>query len=133
MADVTSMGTVASKVRVERSVRRVKGGWKSDAPKTAAGRCSTPLPRALRDELVAPLAKQSYRGNPSAALWPGRVPGSGGDPRGLDYKRQFDVGSAIRYYFKPALKELWLVGVRWRDLRHHYATVMISMIGKGAQ
>ncbi len=39
----------------------------------------------------------------------------------------------IRYYFKPALKELGLVGVRWHDLRHYYATVMISMIGKGAQ
>lgn len=39
----------------------------------------------------------------------------------------------IRYYFKPALKERGLVGVRWHDLRHSYATVMISMIGKGAQ
>lgn len=39
----------------------------------------------------------------------------------------------IRYYFKPALKELGLVGVRWHDLRHYYATVMISQIGRGAQ
>lgn len=39
----------------------------------------------------------------------------------------------IRYYFKPALKDLGLVGVRWHDLRHYYATVMIPMIGKGAQ
>lgn len=133
VADVTSMGKVATEVRVERSVRRVKGGWKTDTPKTAAGRRSTPLPRALRDELAAYLAEHPHRDDPSAALWPGRIPGSGGDPRGLDYGRQFDIGSVIRYYFKPALKELGLVGVRWHDLRHYYATVMISMIGKGAQ
>lgn len=133
VADVTSMGKVATEVRVERSVRRVKGGWKTDTPETAAGRRSTPLPRALRDELAAYLAEHPHRDDPSAALWPGRIPGSGGDPRGLDYDRQFDIGSVIRYYFKPALKELGLVDIRWHDLRHYYATVMISMIGKGAQ
>ena len=133
VADVTSMGKVASEVRVERSVRRVKGGWKTDTPKTAAGRRTTPLPRAIRDELAAYLAEHPHRDDPSAALWPGRIPGSGGDPRGLDYERQFDIGSVIRYYFKPALKDLGLVDIRWHDLRHYYATVMISMIGKGAQ
>jgi integrase len=69
----------------------------------------------------------------SAPLWPGRIPGSAGDPRGVDYDRQFDVGSVIRYYFKPALRELGLGNIRWHDLRHYYAMVMISQIGKGAQ
>lgn len=55
---------------------------------------------------------------------------SGGDQRGLDHDRQFDIGSVIRYYFKPALKALGLVGVRWHDLRHYYAPVMISMIAR---
>ncbi|GAA2568899.1 tyrosine-type recombinase/integrase [Microbacterium binotii] len=41
----------------------------------------------------------------------------------LDYDRQFDVASLIRYYFKPALAELGLAGVRWHDLRRYYASV----------
>lgn len=133
IADVTSMGRVAPEVRVERSVRRVKGGWRVDTPKTAAGKRSVPLPRALREELEDYLGQHPYRHDPTAPLWPGRIPGSAGDPRGLDYDRQFDIGSVIRYYFKPALKALGLVGVRWHDLRHYYATVMISQIGRGAQ
>ncbi|WP_152176263.1 site-specific integrase, partial [Mycobacterium tuberculosis] len=39
----------------------------------------------------------------------------------------------IRYFFKPVLRKLGLVDVRSHDLRHYYATVMISMIGKGAR
>lgn len=41
----------------------------------------------------------------------------------LDYDRQFDVASRIRYYFKPVLTDLGLTGVRWHDLRHFYASV----------
>lgn len=41
----------------------------------------------------------------------------------LDYDRQFDVASLIRYYFKPALAEFGITGVRWHDLRHFYASV----------
>lgn len=133
VGDVTSMGAVASEVRVERSIRRIKGGWKIDTPKTAAGRRTTPLPRALREELRDYLVVHPYSNDPSAALWPGRIPGSAGDPRGVDFDRQFDVGSVIRYYFKPALRELGLSNTRWHDLRHYYAMVMISQIGKGAQ
>ncbi|MGN7187263.1 tyrosine-type recombinase/integrase [Microbacterium enclense] len=133
VGDVTSMGRVASEVRVERSVRRIKGGWRVDTPKTAAGRRTVPMPRAIRQELDSFLAQHPHRNDPTAPLWPGRIPGSGGDPRGVDYDRQFDVGSVIRYYFKPALKSLGLTDVRWHDLRHYYATVMISQIGRGAQ
>jgi integrase len=51
------------------------------------------------------------------------VPGGSGDVRLLDYDRQFDVASLIRYYFKPALWELGITGVRWHDVRHYYASV----------
>ncbi|WP_407359297.1 tyrosine-type recombinase/integrase [Microbacterium sp. LTA6] len=125
IGDVTSMGAVASEVRVERSIRSIKGGWKIDTPKTAAGRRTTPLPRALREDLTDYLAKHRYHNDPSAPLWPGRIPGSACDPRGVDFDRQFDIGSVIRYYFKPALRELGFGNIRWHDLRHYYATVMI--------
>lgn len=133
IGDVTSMGKVASEVRVQRSMRRVKGGWKTDTPKTEAGKRTVPLPRAIREELADYIAQHPHRDQPDAALWPGRIPGSMGDPLGVDYDRQFDIASLIRYYFKPALKEVGLAAVRWHDLRHFYATVMISQIGKGAQ
>ncbi|KQY76456.1 hypothetical protein ASD13_09750 [Microbacterium sp. Root1433D1] len=51
------------------------------------------------------------------------MPGGNGDVRTLDYDRQFDVASLIRYYFKPALADLGITGVRWHDLRHYYASV----------
>lgn len=133
VGDVTSMGQVTSEVRVERSLSRVKGGWRLSTPKTASGKRSTPMPRAIREELADYLAQHPYRHDPNAALWPGRIPGTMGDPRGVDYDRQFDIASLIRYYFKPALDELGLAAIRWHDLRHFYATVMISQIGKGAQ
>ncbi|WP_336629992.1 MULTISPECIES: tyrosine-type recombinase/integrase [unclassified Microbacterium] len=131
---VTAFGQVAAEVSVERSVRRVKGGWKIDTPKTKSGKRSVPLPRSIREEMADYLANHPNRHDPDAALWPGRIPGSAGDPHGLDYDRQFDIGSVIRYYFKKqALTPLGITGVRWHDLRHYYATVMISQIGKGAQ
>lgn len=70
---------------------------------------------------------------PSTALCPERIPGSAGDPRGLDFNRQFDLGSVIRSCFKPALRDLGLIGVRWHGLRRHYATVTISQIAKGSE
>jgi hypothetical protein len=41
----------------------------------------------------------------------------------LDYDRQFDVASLIRYYFKFAVAERGITGVRWHDLRHFYASL----------
>ncbi|MBT2475991.1 tyrosine-type recombinase/integrase, partial [Microbacterium sp. ISL-103] len=63
------------------------------------------------------------RNEPEAPLWPERVPGGNGDVRTLDYDRQFDVASLIRYYFKPALADLGITGARWHDLRHYNASV----------
>lgn len=133
IADVTSMGRVSGEVRVERSVRRVEGELVIDTPKTESGKRTVPLPRALREELVEYLEQHPYADDPDAALWPGRIPGTGGDPRGLDYNREFDIDSVKRYYFrKHALKPLGITGVTWHHLRHYYATVMISRIGKDA-
>src|SRR6185312_2594427 len=49
--------------------------------------------------------------------------GGSSDVRLLDYERQFDVASLTHRYFKPALAEFGIIGVRWHDLRHFYASV----------
>ena len=75
--DVTSMGRVAGEVRAERSLHRAKGEWKIDTPKTKAASV-VPLPRALREELAEYLEQHPHADDPDAALWPGRIPGTGG-------------------------------------------------------
>jgi integrase len=82
-----------------------------------------PLGRSLVGELTEYVAQHPRRNEPEAPFWPERVPGGAGDVRLLDYDRQFDVASVARYYFKPALAELGLSGVRWHDLRDYYARV----------
>jgi integrase len=114
------------RVHVRRTVARVKGGWRTGTPKTARSRREVPLSGVLVAELAGYLAEHPYATNPDAPLWPGRIPGSQGDSRGIDYDRQFDVASLIRYYFKPALAELGLAGFSWHDLRHFYASALLA-------
>lgn len=110
-------------VQVRRTVARVKGGWAVGSPKTARGSRDVPLSRALVAELQAYLAQHPNRTRSDAALWPGRIPGGGGDVRALDYDRQFDAPSMERYYFKPVLAQLGIEGMTWHDLRHYFASL----------
>ncbi|MGN7964914.1 tyrosine-type recombinase/integrase [Microbacterium sp. 22179] len=111
------------RVEVRRTVHRVKGGWEVGTPKSVRSTRDVPLGRSLIGELSEYLSQHPRRNEPEAPLWPGRVPGGNGDVRTLDYDRQFDVASLIRYYFKPALADLGIAGARWHDLRHYYASV----------
>jgi integrase len=111
------------RVEVRRTLHRVKGGWEIGTPKSARSTRDVPLGRSLIGELTEYLSQHPRHNEPDAPFWPGRVPGGSGDVRLLDYDRQFDVASLIRYYFKPALTEFGITGVRWHDLRHFYASV----------
>lgn len=123
---VGDVNLLHKRVSVRRTVARVKGGWREGTPKTARSRRDVPLSGALVAEVATYLAGHPYATNPDAPLWPGRIPGSAGDVRGLDYERQFDVASLIRYYFKPALATLGLTGYSWHDLRHFYASALLA-------
>ncbi len=120
---IRDVNLLHGRVEVRRTLHRVKGGWEIGTPKSARSTRDVPLGRSLIGELTEYLSHHPRRDEPEAPLWPGRVPGGSGDSRLLDYDRQFDVASLIRYYFKPALVELGITGVRWHDLRHYYASV----------
>lgn len=111
------------RVEVRRTLHRVKGGWEIGTPKSARSVRDVPFGRSLSGELAEYIAQHPRLNEPEAPLCPGRVPGGNGDVRLLDYDRQFDVSSVIRYYFKPPLAQLGITGVRWHDLRHFYASV----------
>lgn len=111
------------RVEVRRTLYRAKGGWEIGTPKSARSTRDVPLGRSLIGELTEYLSQHPRRTEREAPFWPGRVPGGSGNVRLLDYDRQFDVASLIRYYFKPALAELGISGVRWHDLRHFYASL----------
>lgn len=101
----------------------MKCGWEVGTPKSARSTRDVPLGRSLTGEPTEYLSQHPRRNEPEAPFWPGRVPGGAGDVRLLDYDRQFDVASRIRFYFKPALAELGVSGTRWHDLRHFYTSV----------
>lgn len=85
-----------------------------------------PLFGNLIAELEAYLTQHPYADDRDTELWPGRIPGSRGDARDVDYDRRFDVSSLVRYYFKPALTKLGLIGFSWQNLRHFYASALLA-------
>lgn len=126
IGDVTTMqGDLAPYVTVSKQTQH----GELTRTKTASGVRKVPMLNLLRGELEAYLAAHPHRSNPGAPLWPGRMPGTKGDPLGLDYDRAFDIESLKRYYFKPALGELGLEEFKWHDLRHFYASVLIASKG----
>ncbi|MBG6056154.1 integrase [Salinibacterium sp. CAN_S4] len=111
------------RVEARRTLHRAKGGWEIGTPKSARSTRDLQLGRSLIGALTEYLSRHPRRNEPEAPFWPGRVPGGSGDVRLLDYDRQFDVASLIRYCFEPALADFGINGVRWRDLCHFYASV----------
>lgn len=110
-------------VRVERTMSSVKEGWIYTAPKSARSRRTVPL---LNDDLIRDLteylAAHPCRTDPDAGLWPGKIKGH---PLAT-YGRAFDPKGFYRYSFKPAAHALGMPTLKFHELRHTFASLMVS-------
>ncbi|MCO4239566.1 site-specific integrase [Pseudarthrobacter sp. MDT3-28] len=110
-------------VRVERTMSWVKEGWIYTTPKSARSRRAVPLlSDSLIDELTAYLRQHPNRSDADAGLWPGKVKGH---PLAT-YERAFDPKGLYRYSFKPAAKALGMPTLKFHELRHTFASLMVS-------
>ncbi|EMY35751.1 phage integrase family protein [Arthrobacter crystallopoietes BAB-32] len=110
-------------VRVERTMSWVKEGWIFTTPKSERSRRAVPLlDERLIAELREYLAQHPYRTNPDAGLWPGKVKGH---PLAT-YDRAFDPKGFYRYSFKPAAKATGHPTLKFHELRHTFASLMVS-------
>lgn len=110
-------------VRVERTMTWVKEGWIYTTPKSERSRRSVPLlSDSLIDELTAYLGQHPSRSDPDAGLWPGKIKGH---PLAT-YDRAYDPKGFYRYSFKPAARELGMPTLKFHELRHTFASLMVS-------
>ena len=120
---VQDINLMRREVLVRRTVQRVRGGWTVGEPKSARSTRNVPiLSGQLLAELVAYLGEHPARHLPAASLWPGRGVGS----HVVNWDGDFDHQSFYRWYFKPALARVGLSGVRFHDLRHSYASILLA-------
>ena len=116
-------------IRVERTKRKVRGGWETGTPKSRKSRRVVPLDDWLADDLRAYLATHPRRTESDAPLFPARygrnAPGvsraAATDPDTYNWSQPVDPGTLYASYFRPAAP-----GVRLHDLRHSYAVLSLS-------
>ena len=114
----------AAHVEVRRTLQHMSGEWVAGTPKSARSTRNVPLVnRALVAELRAYLMEHPNSGDPDALLWPGRAVGGTHRP---DWSRVFDVASFRRNYLRPALAAAGLGEMRFHDLRHTFASLMLA-------
>jgi integrase len=112
-------------VRVQRTKRKVRGGWETGTPKSRKSRRVVPLDSWLADDLGAYLADHPNRGVPTAPLFPNRQ--RGGTPnRALDWSEPVEPGALYKNLFKPAVAAVGIAPTRLHDLRHTYAVLSLS-------
>ena len=113
----------AGHVEVRQTLQRLDGEWQIGTPKSRRSTREVPLVnRALTAALREYLFAHPDRATPYARLWPGRMPGT----HVVDYSRVFDVASFRRNYLRPALRALDMPEMRFHDLRHTYASLMLA-------
>ena len=108
---------------VRQTLQRIDGAWQVGTPKSKRSTREVPLVnRALTAALREYLFAHPDRANPDALLWPGRMPGT----HVVDFSRVFDVASFRRNYLRPALRALGMKEMRFHDLRHTFASLMLA-------
>lgn len=114
----------AGHVEFRQTLQRIDREWQVGTPKSKRSTREVPI---LDNALLSPLREYLFahpdRANPDAVLWPGRMPGT----HVVDYSRVFDVASFRRNYLRPALRAIRLPEMRFHDLRHTYASLMLSV------
>ncbi len=110
-------------IDVRQTLQRIAGEWRVGTPKSARSTRTVPLlDRRLIGELREYVFAHPHRANPDALLWPGRMPGT----HLVDFSRVFDVGSFRRSYLRPTLRATGLPEMRFHDLRHTFASLMLA-------
>lgn len=101
----------------------VKEGWIYTTPKSERSHRAVPLlTDSLIVELTAYLQQHPHRTDPDAGLWPGKIKGH---PLAT-YERAFDPKGFYRYSFKPAARGLGMPTLKFHELRHTFASLMVS-------
>lgn len=114
----------AARVEVRQTLQRIDGEWQVGTPKSRRSTREVPiLDNAVLAAMREYLFAHPHRADPDALLWPGRMPGT----HVVDYSRVFDVASFRRNYLRPALRSLDMPEMRFHDLRHTYASLMLSV------
>src|SRR5579875_474333 len=111
------------KVQVRRSIARVgKGGFKINEPKTTRSR------RSIALTTVAIEALQQHRQRQEAMQ---QAAGNAWDEQGWVFcntvGRPLEAGNVLRRSFWPLLKKANLPKIRFHDLRHSAASLLLSM------
>lgn len=113
----------AGHVEVRQTLQHVAGEWRIGTPKSKRSTRTVPLlDKRLVSHLREFLFAHPRRSDPDALLWPGRVPGS----HLVDFGRVLDIGSLRRNYLRPALRAEGLPEMRFHDLRHTFASLMLA-------
>lgn len=118
------LSATGAHVEVRQTIKRIKGVWTVGTPKSKRSTRDVPLlDRGLIADLKLYLLAHPFSGDPDALFWPARSNGS----RRLDFTRNIDCGSVLKYYMRPQLVALGLPPkMRWHDLRHTYASLMLA-------
>lgn len=103
-------------------IQRIGGEWVAGTPKSARSTRDVPIARPLLAALREYKLQHPTSGDEDALFWPGRTVGS----HAVDWSRVFDVASFRRNYLRPALRRLGMAEMRFHDLRHTYASLMLT-------
>ncbi len=109
-------------VRVSRTRRKVNGGWDESTPKSGKGR-TVALIDFIAEELHEHI--ESYSLTDESPLFPGRKLG-GDRPGEVDWSKPVEMNSFYQNIFRPAVRRAGLGNVRVHDLRHTYASLMLT-------